>query len=53
MYCMLVNFGQVSGQSWVRDRYERPRLDKCCIHQRKLAAETVSQAPKLKSKIRS
>ncbi len=37
-----VSFGSVSGQSWARDRYERPRLGKCCINQRELARETDS-----------
>jgi hypothetical protein len=47
----LADFGSCFGQSWARDRYERPRLEKCCINQRKLYRETDPKAPKLKSKI--
>ncbi len=37
-----VGFGPVFGQSGARDRYQRPRLEKRCINQRKLARETDS-----------
>jgi hypothetical protein len=49
---VLVGFGPVPSQSWARDRYERPRLAKCCINQRRSTPETDSKAPTPKSKIR-
>ncbi len=49
---VLADFGSVLGKSWARDRYERPRLAKRCIDQRKLIRETDSKAPKLTCKIR-
>ena len=41
---VLLGFGPVFGQSWARDRYQRPRLEKRCINQRQLARETDSKA---------
>ncbi len=43
----------VVGQSWDRDRYQRPRLEQRSIIQRELARETDSKAPKLKSQFRN
>ena len=43
MILVLVGFGPVFGQSWARDRYERPRLEKRCIKERKLAHQTQSK----------
>ncbi len=37
---LFVGFGPISGQSWARDRYQRPRLEKWYINQRKLSRET-------------
>ncbi len=43
-------FGPVSGESWARDRFQRPRprLGKCYTNQRKLAREADSEAQKTK-----
>ena len=49
---VFLDFGPDFGQSWARERAQRPRLEKCYINQRKLARETESKTPKLKSKIR-
>ncbi len=46
MILVLVGFGSVFGQSWARDRYQRPRLEKRRINQRKLTRETDSKVPK-------
>ncbi len=40
-----VGVRSVVGQSWARDRHQRPRLAKRCINQRKLTRETDSKAP--------
>ncbi len=40
---ILADLGPVSGQSLARDRYRRPRLEKCCINQQQLARETDSK----------
>ena len=34
------SLGPVCGQSWARDRYQRPRLEKRCINQPKLTRKT-------------
>jgi hypothetical protein len=35
--CVFLVFGAVFGQSWAQELAQRPRLEKCCINQRKLA----------------
>ncbi len=46
---ILVDIGPVFGQSWARDRYEPPRLDKWCINQRRIFRETDSMAVNISS----
>ncbi len=40
-----IGLGSVFGQSWARDRYQRPRLETWCINRRKLTQEPDSKAP--------
>ena len=36
MFLVFLCFRQIFGQSWAQERAQGPRLEKCCINQRKL-----------------
>ncbi len=36
MFLFCLCFRQISGHNWAQERAQRPRLEKCCINQRKL-----------------
>ena len=50
---VLAVFGPIPDSSRAWGRYERPRLEKRCINQRRLAGETNSKAQTIKYKILS